>query len=155
MHNIKNLKNFIKGFSKDRLVIYSILLIVLIVSLYLFFDILIWLRIQAFIISQDIIINSKYALELSIIKNEKIVYNFFYSPKTKSILYYWIYGENTKKAYLLPQLLPSGIKAESPTKTYTFYFENGKIYPEGEIIISTYLSKRTVKFYKNGKVKFD
>ncbi len=118
------------------------------------FNILVWLRIQSFIISHDIIINAKYALELSIIKNEKIVYNFFYSPKTNSIQFYWIYGENSKKAYLHPHLIPSGIKCESPTKTHTFYFENGNIYPEGEIILSTYLSKRTIRFFKNGKVGF-
>lgn len=155
MFNINRLKFFIKNLSKDRLLIYIILLIIFIVSLYLLFDIFIWLRIQAFIISHDIVISSKYALELSITKNERIVYNFSYSPNKQTILYYWIYGDKTKKAYLLPQLLPSGVKAVSPTNTYTFFFENGNIYPEGSIKVFTFLGSRTIRFYKNGKVIFE
>jgi hypothetical protein len=138
----------------ERPLIYTFLISILIILLYMLFNIFIWLRIQTFIISHEIIINARYALQISIIKNEKIVYNFYYSPKTKSIQFYWMYGEKTKKTYLLPHLFPSGIKCESPTKTYTFYFENGNIYPEGEILLSTYFYKRSIKFYKNGKVSF-
>ncbi len=113
-----------------------------------------WLRVYTFILSHEVIINSRYASELSIVKGERIIYYFEYSPKLNTILFYQIYGEKTKKVYVPPQLLPSGIKGISPTNTYTFYFENGNIYPEGEIIFSTYFYKKGVKFYKNGKVVF-
>ncbi|PMQ02541.1 MAG: hypothetical protein CBR30_01030 [Dictyoglomus sp. NZ13-RE01] len=139
----------------DRVIIYIILISILTLLLYMLIHIFILLRAQAFIISHDIIINARYALELSILKQEKIVYSFEYSPKYKSALYYWIYGENSKKSYLLPQLVPSGIKITSPTNTYTFYFENGNLYPEGEITVSTYLGKRIIKFNRNGKVGFE
>ncbi|MGB9857610.1 MAG: hypothetical protein ACPLKX_05640 [Dictyoglomaceae bacterium] len=136
----------------ERPAIYTFFISILIILLYMLFNIFFWLRIQSFIISHEIIINARYALELSITKNERIVYNFHYSTKTKSIQFYWVYGEKSKKTYLLPHLIPSGIKCESPTRTYTFYFENGNIYPEGEIILSTYLSKRAIKFYRNGNI---
>lgn len=152
---IKRFINFLKTLPRDRLLVYISLFLILIFSLYLLFNLFIWLRIQAFIISHDILINSKYALELSIIKKEKIVLNFFYSPERKTILYYWIYGDKTKKAYLFPQLLPSGVKGISPTNTYTFYFENGDLYPEGEIKIFTFLGARRIKFFKNGRVSFE
>jgi hypothetical protein len=149
---MNKIKNFLSKI--DRIIIYTFLTSILLILLYMLFNIFFLLRVQSFIISHDIIINARYALELSITKNEKIVYNFYYSPKTKSIQFYWIYGEKSKKTYLLPHLIPSGIKGISPTGTYTFYFENGNIYPEGEITLSTYFFKRTVKFFKNGKVSF-
>lgn len=155
MFNFRKITIFVKNLQKDRLLIYAILLIILVFSLYLLFDLFIWLRIQAFIISHEIIINGRYALELSLTKKEKIAYNFYYSTERKSILYYWIYGVKTGKAYLLPQLLPSGIKGVSPTNTYTFYFENGNIYPEGKIKIYTFLGYRVIKFLKNGIITFE
>lgn len=138
----------------ERPLLYTFLISVLLILLYMLFNIFVWLRVQAYIISHEIIINANYALQLSVLKNEKIVYNFYYSPKTNSIQFYWMYGEKTKKTYLSPHLIPSGIKADSPTGTYTFYFENGNIYPEGEISLSTFLSKRIIRFFKNGKVSF-
>lgn len=106
------------------------------------FHIFYWLRVNTFILSHEVIINSKYALELSITKGERIIYSFEYSPKLNTILFYWIYGEKSKKVYLQPQLLPSEIKGISPTNTYTFYFDNGNLYPEGEILFSTYFYKK-------------
>jgi len=147
-----NIKNSLSKI--ERPLMYTLLISILLILLYMIFNLLFWMNTQAFIISNEIIINAKYAMELSVIKNERIVYNFSYSPKTKSIQFYWVYGENSKKTYLLPQLIPSGIRCTSPTNTYTFYFENGKIYPEGEILLSTHFSKRIVKFLKNGEVSF-
>lgn len=155
MFNIRKIKSLINFLPKDKLLMYAILLIIFIFSLYLLFDIFIWLRVQAFIISHEIIINGRYALELSLTKNEKIAYNFYYSPERKTILYYWVYGVKTGKAYLLPQLLPSGIRGISTTNTYTFYFENGNIYPEGKIKIYTFLGFRVIKFLKNGTITFE
>lgn len=120
----------------------------------MFFNIFFWLGVQAFIISHEIVINANYALQLSVLKNEKVVFDFYYSSKTNSIQFYWMYGEKTKKIYLSPHLIPSGIRAYSPKGTYTFYFENGNIYPEGEISLSAFFTKRVIKFYKNGKVSF-
>ncbi|MGC8930777.1 MAG: hypothetical protein ACP5K6_04465 [Dictyoglomus sp.] len=130
------------------------LISVLLFSLSMLFHIFYWLRVNTFILSHEVIINSKYALELSITKGERIIYSFEYSPKLNTILFYWIYGEKSKKVYLQPQLLPSEIKGISPTNTYTFYFDNGNLYPEGEILFSTYFYKKGVKFYKNGRVVF-
>ncbi|ACK42450.1 MULTISPECIES: hypothetical protein [Dictyoglomus] len=137
-----------------RGIIYVILISVLLFSLSMLFHIFYWLRVNTFILSHEVIINSKYALELSITKGERIIYSFEYSPKLNTILFYWIYGEKSKKVYLQPQLLPSEIKGISPTNTYTFYFDNGNLYPEGEILFSTYFYKKGVKFYKNGRVVF-
>ncbi len=134
--------------------IYILLFTILLFSIYMLLHIFYWLRIHTFILSHEVIINSKYALELSIVKGERIVYSFEYSPKLNTIFFYQIYGEKTKRLYLQPQLLPSGIKGISPSNTYTFYFDNGNIYPEGELVFYTYFYRKKIKFYKNGNVAF-
>lgn len=152
------MKNFLIIYVKyrkyKRAVIYFLLLSIFFISLYMLIHIFYWLRVHTFILSHEVIINSRYALELSVVKKERIIYSFEYSPKLNTILFYQIYGEQTKKAYVPPQLLPSGIKALSPTNTYIFYFENGSIYPEGEIVFSTYFYQKRIRFFKNGKVIF-